>query len=196
MNFVCSPFEDLDVKLFLQGRNIDIFYSEPILNVTKLKYLAASRRRQGFEGNAATHEKIIKALFNVIKTMKGFVFLIVEEEFEDEITFLMWRHATSVKREKICFSGEKNGVLIYGNTKGYITPDVKEAKNQRRQIVASLCIGRIGRPGDVVFDPFCGNGFAGIASKLCGMDFYGSDASPKAIEKAKEVISGFRRYGT
>src|SRR5256885_9444838 len=42
-------------------------------------------------------------------------------------------------------------------------------------------LDRIGTPGSVVLDPFCGTGTALLESKICGIESIGIDANPACV---------------
>lgn len=44
-------------------------------------------------------------------------------------------------------------------------------------------------PGDLVLDPFCGAGSAGVACKRTGRDYFGTDISKTCVRKTKERLA-------
>jgi DNA modification methylase len=59
----------------------------------------------------------------------------------------------------------------------------------RRAIVAST------REGDLVFDPFCGSGTSGVASKELGRFFVGAEKEEEYAELAGRRIGAAERGG-
>lgn len=45
------------------------------------------------------------------------------------------------------------------------------------------------KPGDLVLDPFCGSGMAGVAAVLCGRDAILNDLSPAAVHIARNYVT-------
>lgn len=57
------------------------------------------------------------------------------------------------------------------------------------------CIALSTQVGDVVLDPFVGNGSSGIAARALGRRFLGIDVSPGYLAAADEAISAVPRSG-
>ena len=57
------------------------------------------------------------------------------------------------------------------------------------------CIALSTKPGDLVLDPFVGNGNAGVAARALGCKFIGIDVSAKYLACAEEKISTFQHSG-
>jgi len=57
------------------------------------------------------------------------------------------------------------------------------------EALAEICVLAGSRPGDSVFDPFCGAGTTGLVAATHGRKFIGAEASPKYVEMAANRIS-------
>ena len=69
-------------------------------------------------------------------------------------------------------------------------PTQKPLRLLRRAILASTV------EGDLVFDPFCGSGTTGVASKELGRFFVGAEAEQEYAELARRRISSAERGTT
>ncbi|MCB0332413.1 MAG: hypothetical protein KDD55_02870 [Bdellovibrionales bacterium] len=57
-----------------------------------------------------------------------------------------------------------------------------------RPAVATYCIERFSRPGDVVFDPFCGTGTIPLEANLLGRVAYASDRNPLSVRMTQAKL--------
>lgn len=75
----------------------------------------------------------------------------------------------------------------------YATHGIHEYKGKfNPQIVhALLNILRL-KPGDTVFDPFCGSGTTLVESAICGVSSYGTDLNPLAVQLSNLKVQALR----
>ena len=56
------------------------------------------------------------------------------------------------------------------------------------EALAEVCVLAGSRPGDIVFDPFCGAGTTGVVALKHGRDFIGAEGNLEYVKMAKKRI--------
>lgn len=87
-----------------------------------------------------------------------------------------------------------HGVYIKSVTQqGFVRPEKREHPTQKPVAIMEWIIEKATKPGDTVFDPYCGSGTTGVACIQTGRNFIGFEIDPGYCEIARKRIADAER---
>lgn len=175
-------------KLFSDGRQADILYSDPPWGDGNVGmwHTVAERDNPGLKVPRLSHDSLMNRIMDLIdRFVSGHVFIEMGNRWADDLLDRMRRIGLDGLQviDLVYNGGAKNlpNKLLYGSKVRPVQIDILTG------LIGGKCsrqaVALTATRGGIVFDPCCGKGYSAAAALAAGMEFRGNEFNPLRLER-------------
>lgn len=189
----CQTINEVNFNTLLEGRKVNILYSDPPWGDGNLKFWATMNKKQtGNEVKPIKYDELINIYCDIIKNhVNGYCFIETGLRWKDQTIEKLKPYLYNIETHELLYkSGNRYlpNIMITGTTSPELPKFSGDIKNKSGYEILKRCIGNVAKPGQIILDPCCGKGYCAKAAMEFDLIFIGNELNSKRLEETKQKL--------